>query len=334
MCEISIIIPVYNTKPKLLECCIQSVQEQTLQAIEIILVDDGSSREDTVTCCSRIALENPKVRLIRQSNRGQSAARKAGVEKAAGRYIMFIDSDDTIRPETCEYLLGLLVRSQADLAECMAYSSLEEQDDQKIRKIQENLIEGRDELMLQAVRTCDFPMGWSLWGKLFRTEIMQCCYIADDNIYYGEDLLCLIRYLKRSKRGIVSDKTLYYYNLKNENSVTKRVTAKKLTMCAFGREMAALYEDFSIPEGRERARAIYCDLLFGSYLLCAYQRFDNYHKICQEIRKEYKRYTSDLWNNPYITSRPRHIILRYCPALFFLIRGIKCLTGKTVATVE
>lgn len=315
MCEISIVIPVYNTEEKLLEECISSIREQTIASIEIILVDDGSSKAATSACCERMTEQDKRIRLITQENRGQSEARHTGLSHAKGRFMMFVDSDDRINPDMCEYLLSLMEKTGADLAECMAYSrEMPEQQDNWT----ESITEGREELLLQVVRSCDFPAGWSLWGKLFRTDLMKKSYVPDSDIYYGEDVLCLVRYLMYADKGVFSDKKLYYYNESNADSMTKSVSEKKLTMCAFGWRLVQLYEEFPVREGKLRTRAIYCDLLFGNYLACAYHKFGDYKSTCRRIRTEYKKYTADLWNNPYITSRKKQIILRYCPVLFLV----------------
>lgn len=320
MCEISIVIPVYNTEAKLLETCVRSVREQSLTSLEIVLVDDGSSTAETVACCEEMAKQDERVRVITQENQGQSGARQTGLLCAEGRFIMFVDSDDRINQDMCEYLLYLIEKTGADFAECMAYSG-------ETPKWQDNWIEsiteGREELLLQAVRTCDFPVGWSLWGKLFRTDLMQKSYVSDSDIYYGEDVLCLVRYLMHADKGVFSDKKLYYYNISNADSMTKNVSEKKLTMCAFGWQMVQLYEEFPVREGKLRARAIYCDLLFGNYLACSYHKFGDYKSICRRIRTEYKKYTADIWNNPYITSRKKQIILRYCPVLFLMHHSVE-----------
>lgn len=92
MCLLSIIIPIYNTK-EYLERCIGSVLNQMTQEVELILVDDGST-DGSGELCDRYA--SSAVRVIHQSNMGESEARNRGIREAAGEYVQFLDSDDYI----------------------------------------------------------------------------------------------------------------------------------------------------------------------------------------------------------------------------------------------
>lgn len=101
---VSIILPVYNGEAHL-EQCIRSVLAQTIEDIQLILINDGSV-DGTAAICDRYAAEDRRVMVIHQENAGVSAARNAGLQAAAGEYIGFVDADDTIAPETYEQALG------------------------------------------------------------------------------------------------------------------------------------------------------------------------------------------------------------------------------------
>ena len=90
----SVVIPLYNRRD-LIARTIASVQQQTFQDFEVVVVDDGSrDRPEEVID----ALGDPRVRLLRQENRGGCAARNAGIDAARGRYVAFLDSDDSFLP--------------------------------------------------------------------------------------------------------------------------------------------------------------------------------------------------------------------------------------------
>ena len=90
--SVSVIVPVYNTE-KYLEQCLNSILGQTLQEIEVICVDDGST-DGSVQMIERMSLEDERLVLLKQKNAGGGAARNLGMEKAKGKYLMFLDSDD------------------------------------------------------------------------------------------------------------------------------------------------------------------------------------------------------------------------------------------------
>lgn len=94
--DVSVIIPVFN-RPLLVQEAIQSALDQRDVSVEVIVVDDGST-DETPQVLARIASNDSRVKHIRQSNSGPSAARNAGLAAARGRYIQFLDSDDLLGP--------------------------------------------------------------------------------------------------------------------------------------------------------------------------------------------------------------------------------------------
>ena len=96
MKKISVIVPIYNAE-KFIKRCVDSVISQTYENWELILIDDGSQDGGYSICKNYEALMPTKVLVIHQSNAGAGAARNAGLTKAQGDYIVFVDSDDMIR---------------------------------------------------------------------------------------------------------------------------------------------------------------------------------------------------------------------------------------------
>ena len=92
--KVSIIVPVYNAE-KYLDRCISSLRNQTLEDIEIILVDD-SSTDASLKLCKKYAEEDPRIKVIHKVNEGAGMARNAALEIASGEYIGFADSDDFV----------------------------------------------------------------------------------------------------------------------------------------------------------------------------------------------------------------------------------------------
>lgn len=118
--KVSVVIPVYNVAPYLHKC-VASVQEQTLQEIEIILVDDGST-DESGTICDQLAGQDKRIRVIHKSNGGLSDARNVGMSHAQGRYIAFLDSDDYWeRPPALQEMLQL-VENEPCPVDCVLFS--------------------------------------------------------------------------------------------------------------------------------------------------------------------------------------------------------------------
>jgi len=118
MISISVIVPVYNTAA-LLPRCIDSILNQTLQEIEVILVDDAST-DNSLTVIRNYFEKNPlKIRVIHSEiNMRQGGARNLGMEIAQGEYISFVDSDDYIENDMLELMYNEAIRTDSDICRC------------------------------------------------------------------------------------------------------------------------------------------------------------------------------------------------------------------------
>lgn len=111
--KISIIVPVYNVE-EYLEKCVMSLVNQTLQDIEIVLIDDGSP-DNCGKICDDFACKDSRVKVLHKANGGLSSARNAGVKIAKGDFLMFVDSDDWVEPNFCETALDKLEKYDVDI---------------------------------------------------------------------------------------------------------------------------------------------------------------------------------------------------------------------------
>jgi len=114
---ISVIVPAYNAGNHIARC-LQSLLSQTLESFEIIAVDDGSTDDTSALVESILAKSTLKSTLLHQRHGGVSRARNFGLEKALGRYIYFLDSDDTIDESALEKLLNAAINSDSDCVMC------------------------------------------------------------------------------------------------------------------------------------------------------------------------------------------------------------------------
>ena len=101
MCDsilLSIIVPVYNVE-KYLPICIESVLKQYCSGVEVILVNDGS-KDKSLFICEDFVSKYEFISLVSQTNKGLSEARNTGIRNAKGKYLLFLDSDEDLAPET------------------------------------------------------------------------------------------------------------------------------------------------------------------------------------------------------------------------------------------
>ena len=113
MVKISIIVPVYNVE-NYVGKCLESLTSQTLKDIEIICINDGST-DDSLTVLQNFAAKDKRIKLIDKENGGVSSARNAGLDAATGEYVMFVDGDDWIEPETCAECYAKITEDNTDL---------------------------------------------------------------------------------------------------------------------------------------------------------------------------------------------------------------------------
>lgn len=116
---ISIIVPVYNVE-KYVRKCLDSVVNQAYKDLEILIVDDGST-DGSGKICDEYKKDD-RVKVFHTENRGLSAARNYGIDRAHGEWIGFVDSDDWIEPDMYEVLLKSALETDADIVECGVYT--------------------------------------------------------------------------------------------------------------------------------------------------------------------------------------------------------------------
>ena len=113
---ISVIVPVYKVEAYL-DRCVESILSQTIQAFELVLVDDGSP-DHSGELCDRWGEIDSRIRVVHKENGGLSDARNAGVAVARGEWITFIDSDDYIHPKMLEALYGAAQSAGVKVSSC------------------------------------------------------------------------------------------------------------------------------------------------------------------------------------------------------------------------
>lgn len=112
--KVSIIMPVYNVE-KYLKKCLNSLINQTLDDIEIICVNDGST-DNSDKILQEFAQKDSRIKILTQSNKGQSVARNLAIENANGEYLGFVDSDDWVDLDYFEKLYNIAIKYDCDIA--------------------------------------------------------------------------------------------------------------------------------------------------------------------------------------------------------------------------
>lgn len=211
--KVSIIIPVYNAE-KYIENCINSIKAQTLDALEIILLDDGSS-DNSGKICDALARGSDNISVYHLKNGGPSKARNIGLKVAKGKYIGFVDADDYIAPQMYEILYNLTEMNKADLAFCSYKIERENADTVSVNMNYESIYRTREEItdqLLSRYAKNNHTGLFSVCNKLFKRQLITNNRIKfDENLIRAEDAWFVFDYLKIANRVSFINSGLYYY---------------------------------------------------------------------------------------------------------------------------
>ncbi len=226
---VSIIVPVYRTK-EYLEQCVQSLVSQTYPFLEILLIDDGSP-DECPALCDTYAAKDARIRVIHKENGGASSARESGIQNASGDYILFVDSDDWIEPDTVASCIEV---AQRDNADCVMFAYVREylgknidtplfscdfsyDEAQSEEKIHRRIVGLVGEELWEPQRIDNLS---SICMKLYRTEVARKGrFISERIVGTSEDTIfnlyaldgCRISYINRC---------FYHYRKTNAQSIT------------------------------------------------------------------------------------------------------------------
>ncbi len=209
---ISLIIPAYNVE-KYLDNCLGSVTAQTYGNLEIILVDDGS-KDTSGAICDRWAERDDRIQVIHKKNGGLSSARNAGLDRAKGEFIMFVDGDDLLHRQICEQLYQCLSSAGADIAICNPAHIFD------TAQIPYTVSEQRQVMSApEAIREMWYQHSFlpSAWGKLYRSRILENIRFAEGCLY--EDIDLMHELFWQADRIVYNPSALYGY-VHRENSIT------------------------------------------------------------------------------------------------------------------
>ena len=201
---ISVIIPVFNVE-KYLKRCVKSIQEQSYQDIEIILINDGST-DSSGRICDELALQDSRIELIHKENGGISSTRNVGLEHARGNWISFIDSDDFVHPDMLKTLLLCAVKNKVRLVICGFNVVNEDEIIQNTYNPPLQKLKGEElhKYFFEAGKGMEY-----LWNKLYDSNLLKTIRFPEGKIY--EDTFVLPKILELSKKVAFVDWAGYSY---------------------------------------------------------------------------------------------------------------------------
>lgn len=235
---VSIIVPVYNIESQITKC-LTSIRNQTYSNFEVIMIDD-SSTDNSGSFCNKFADVDFRFKYYLKKNGGISSVRNYGVAKSKGTYISFIDGDDYVDKNFIGFLVSLLEKNDASIAQCghfIQYSKkriISKSNDEKLTKM--NRMQAIESLCYNGIYDV------TLWNKLFRREVFRDIYFPDGKLY--EDTAVSYRLVENASLVVVKMIPKYFY-VQRYNSIAngRKFSSAKLDFIDVGDEMADFIAD-------------------------------------------------------------------------------------------
>ena len=217
----SIVVPVYNVE-EYLQGCIDSILANDCSDCEIILVDDGSTDGVCPGLCDENAARHPQlIRVIHQENRGLGGARNTGLEAAKGEYVLFVDSDDTLAPETLSVLNSHIEQTHADIYSFNLYSH----DGQGRKTLIETAPVYNGPFTLAEKPEFLFSLP-AAWARLWRRDLFINTGIRYPARVWYEDIRTSTKLFASASSIMTIPDALYYY-LARPGSIMRSTNVKR-----------------------------------------------------------------------------------------------------------
>ena len=295
---VSIIIPVYNVE-KYIDQCLNNIINQTYFNIEIVIINDGST-DNSYNICQKYVLQDPRVILLSQENKGVSSARNKGILCSRGEYITFVDSDDYIELNYIECLINAIEEDIDMVSICF--------------NSRDGYFPGLITNQVQMAKL--FTAFGYTWGKLIRRKCIKELFNVQLN--FAEDFIFYISLLKNLRSILIINYNGYHYRVR-VGSLTGKDKNEPHTISEFHRK----YEFI-----------VFCKKNVNNFRLYSLetQRVINshvYYICCLLIILQCKL----LKSNVLIEKKSRNFVLRYMHQCYGDFFRIECIENKNLKRV-
>lgn len=309
--KISVIIPVYNAE-KYLDRCINSLFQQTLKDIEIILVNDGST-DRSAELCEEYKKRNPCIHVSHLNNGGPARARNKGMELAEGEYIGFVDADDYVEPDMFEKLYYAGQKYNSDIVMC-GYLIDNGTEIRRLKfKYEEDYL-GNEIIRYKLLRR--FYTGEnqglnSLCNKIFRKKFINDNQLKlDESLFRAEDFWFVFESLKWAEKFVFVNSDLYYYR-QNETSIMHTVDLGQYERWVENKKRALKENDelkFEIDKQKFYGDFLYKLAVYCRALVSMHESEKVKEILLDDFYRAHAKYTKTL---------PKHVKLMHFLGMYF-----------------
>lgn len=234
--KVSVIVPIYNVE-KYLNRCLNTLVNQTLKEIELILVNDGT-KDNSMEIVKQYEKKYDNIIIINKKNGGLSSARNAGLKIAQGEYISFIDSDDFVKETMMERLYQKAKETDADMVISGFYSYISENDCiEKLPYLKDSIIEEKDIISKIVLPMCgelpesdkDISMNVCVWKNIYRRSLFEEHKIKfkSEREVLSEDIIFHLDFVPYMKKIAIIHESFYYYVYNSVSLSNGTILAKR-----------------------------------------------------------------------------------------------------------
>lgn len=226
---VSVIIPAFNVEAYV-GAAVNSVLNQTLNSIEVIVVDDGSS-DNTGAILDRMATQDARLVVLHVENGGAPAARNLAIERARGRYMVFVDADDECAPTMLEHLAAIMERDHCELAVCgfeivttAGYGGGKSTGDStfiEIKQVPDATYSTSEEFHHASPKLFDSNMFYPPWNKMFLSSRLNDLNIRYRDVFW-DDFPFVLDYIRDVQSVSMTSEPLYRFFRRRADSETAR----------------------------------------------------------------------------------------------------------------
>ena len=270
MPKVSIIIPCYNIEKTDIDRCISRIDKQSFKDYEIIIIDDGS-KDEHKAILDKLPELYQQITVYHQKNSGVSAARNKGVELAQGKYIVFVDADDTITSKYLSEAVKIAETTKADIVYGYTYRGLEEYKEPiKQEKTQYKVV--KDEWLTDRYFRTYQPDGDKNFGRGPCARLMTKELVIktpfQKGMSIGEDVIWNLDILKHANKKVLVDSIWYNYLIRGESVTRKYAPDIEQKLAPFYQRITAYVDDSAKGSALLTSRVAYdyTNYVLGLYL--------------------------------------------------------------------
>lgn len=318
---VSVVVPVYNVK-RYLPKCLDSLISQTLKNLEIIAIDDGST-DGSSSLLDTYSSKDERIRVFHVNNGGVSSARNIGLSLATGKYVGFVDSDDSVEPAMFETMVDVAERTGSDFVQCEFMINYESGKTELSRNGEDEIVYNRNGALGALM---NLRINYNVWSKIYRRERLSGLKFFEQ-WHYAEDCRFVIDFLLRAKKVCSIPDVLYHYYERAGSLSHNAIDEDKV----IGLEIYDLLKERMANDNNLKSvvvdRELYENL---KYLNSAIGHSNIKDELIMTMVRRIQNNRHAICRNRFMSNKEKTMakVVSYCPFLYiFIVKSVKRIKG-------